>query len=481
MCRDAMGPFIQKAFEVLHDGKSLDLNWHIEAMCYQLDRCARGDITRSIFALQPRSLKSECTSVAFPLWLLGRDPSINTKCISYGEDLSRHFAQLRRKLAESDWYQNLYPDLKITKCTDTVIKTDAGGEIQATSIGGAITGLGADYIVIDDAMKAGDAPSKVERRNVIDWFRNTLYSRLDDKETGVIIIVGQRTHEDDLIGNVLELDNWVSLVIPAIATENDKIPISDDETYFRAKGEPLNAARESLDSLAQTKNILGSYNFAAQYMQAPIPPEGNLFQRKWFKTYRRRRSREPFDRVVQSWDTAAGTNAQSSYSACLTWGVVGSDYYLLEVFREQIEFPELLHAVRSQRKRHRPSAILIEAASSGKALIQTLNQSNFHTIPCRPDKDKVTRAAKVSATVESGRVFIPQEAPWLADFLSEILGFPNSRNNDQVDAFSQFLNWATERETASKLDCRVYHIGDGISEVTAHDNYYDRVGTERIF
>lgn len=325
--RTNFGAFTLKLFEVAH-GKPCDDNWHLWAMAYQLQRCTNGDVTRLMIAIGPRYLKSFMTSIAWPLWILGRDPTAKIICVSYSDVLAETFSKKRRDLMEDPRVQKIFPNLKIDKTKNTIkhTYTSKAGEIFTTSIGGTLTGFGCDYLIIDDPIKPKEAMSESERKTVNDWFHNTAYSRLNNKNTGRIVIISQRVHSDDLIGHLLELDEdeWTFLFIPAIESEWTSYPIGAKEWYDREPGEPLHAKRESLAILEGIKKSVGSYIFETQYQQNPAPPGGALFKKKWLRRYPNAVSSEKFDSIVDSWDTAAGTGPNNAYSCCTTWGIAGA-------------------------------------------------------------------------------------------------------------------------------------------------------------
>jgi predicted phage terminase large subunit-like protein len=188
---------------------------------------------------------------------------------------------------------------------------------------------------------------------------------------------------------------------------------------------------------------MGSQGFSAQYQQAPVPAGGALIKREWFGSYARPPERQSGDRIVQSWDTASKANKTNDFSACTTWLIRGSDYYLLDVLRQRLEFPDLRRRIISHATRYKAKAILIEDASSGAPLIQDLRrEGTIRPISIRADRDKVVRLEAQSAVIEAGYVLLPESAPWLGDFLLEVLAFPHGRFDDQVDSLSQFLTWA---------------------------------------
>lgn len=447
--------FTQRVFQTVVPRQTFVSNWHIEAIAYELGRAMRGEIRRLIITLPPRNLKSICASVAFPAYALGHDPSKRIVCASYSQDLTAKHARDTRAVITSDWYRQLFPRTRIDpkKNAETEFETTAKGYRLGTSVGGTLTGRGGSLIIIDDPMKPAEALSETKRTAVSEWYDSTLTSRLDDKKKDVIILIMQRLHVDDLVGHVLEKDgqHWVHLNLPAIADRAMDVPLGDGRFYHRAEGEILHAEREPLSALEELRSAMGSQSFSAQYQQAPVPPGGALIQRDWLATYDRLPEPKRGDRIVQSWDTASKANASNDYSVCTTWLMSGKDYYLLHVDRRRLEFPDLKRRIVALAEAREAKTVLIEDAGSGISLIQELrDEGKVRPIAIKPDRDKISRLEGQSAVIEAGRVFLPAKAPWLDEFLTEVLAFPYGRYDDQVDSLSQFLTWAAKEQRRRK-------------------------------
>lgn len=375
--------FVQRVFAELDGGQFLD-NFHIQLICAELEAVRMDDVHRLAIALPPRSLKSIIVSVALPAWLLGHAPQTRIICASYGQDLANKLATDCRQVMRSGWYRRLFPAaiLKADRQALDGFETTAGGERLATSVGGALTGFGADVIIVDDPVKPEEAFSEATRNSANDWARHTLFTRLNDKSTGRIIIVMQRLHEDDMIGHVMQIADFKLLSFSAIAQQDEKHVIRTpfgDLHARRSEGEALHPAREPLEVLAHQKQVMGSRFFAAQYLQMPSPPDGGLVKAHWFGRYDIGRSPE-FIQIVQSWDTANKGSVQSDFSVCTTWGRLGDQAYLMDVWRQRVDYPELKRAVRNHAERYKADAVLIEDSASGVQLAQELKQEGFWKI-----------------------------------------------------------------------------------------------------
>jgi len=323
--------------------------------------------------------------------------------------------------------------------------TTRQGYRLATSTGGVLTGRGADIILIDDPLKPEEALSEAQRKAANEWYDHTLYSRLNDKRHGAIVIIMQRLHEDDLIGHVLAQEGWEVLSFPAIA-EADEVhrieTIWGAQCFRRRQGEALHPDREPLETLDRIRRTIGEYNFAGQYQQSPAPLGGGLVKAEWFKRYGETERPERFERVVQSWDTANKATELSDFSVCTTWGIRGKNLYLLGLLRQRLEYPALKRAVREQQNLFNATEVLIEDKASGTQLIQELIADGCHRVTrYQPTTDKTMRLNAQTAIIENGFVYIPEAAPWLAEYLHEMTVFPNGKHDDQVDSTAQFLEW----------------------------------------
>ena len=448
--RTDLASFTHRTFQTIAPAQIYRHNWHVEAMAWHLQQCADGKINRLVINLPPRHLKSICASVAFPAWLLGRDPTMRIICASYSENLASKHALDCRAVMESDWYRRAFPSTRISREKNAELNfvTTHHGYRYSTSVGGTLTGRGGNFMIIDDPIKPEDAMSDLRRSAVNEWFDRTLYSRLDDKRRDVIILIMQRLHIDDLTGHVLGKEPWVHLNLPAITETEQRIPIARSRFHTWRPGELLHEARESKPDLDRIKATIGSFNFSAQYQQRPIPLEGEIVKWEWFRFYDELPPRESGDKIVQSWDTASKAEDLSDYSVCTTWRVKGNDYYLVHLMREKLNYPSLKRRVIEQARSFNADSIVIEDKGSGISLIQDLrggNENVPYPISFTPEIDKVTRMSAQSAKIEAGHVFLPRRAEWLDDFRAELLQFPYGRYDDQVDSMSQFFNWLEQR------------------------------------
>jgi predicted phage terminase large subunit-like protein len=446
LLRSDFKSFLYRCMQILNPGADFLPNWHIDAIACQLERVRSGEITRLIINLPPRYLKSLTVSVVFPAFLLGHNPRLKIFGISYGTELSTKHASDFRTIVESAPYHRAFSSMRIARAANADVYTTKRGFRKSTSVNAALTGLGGDMFIIDDPQKPDEAQSETLRNGVNQWFSNTLRSRLDNKETGVIIVVMQRVHLHDLTGYLIENSNgWTVLNLAALAEEDEQIAIGNGKFHLRRAGEALHPGYESRATLETLRNELGSEIFAAQYQQSPVPPGGAMIRRDWLRYYDTAPERTYKTKVIQSWDTAAKDGAQNDWSVCTTWLVVEKrNYYLLDLTRGRYEYPRLRETAIALAQRYKPNSVLIEDASTGIALAQELRQAGTFVVKAIPiERDKIGRLWLQQAKFEAGLVHFPRSAPWLPVFETELLTFPQSKHDDQVDSISQALGFKT--------------------------------------
>jgi predicted phage terminase large subunit-like protein len=439
--------FIERSFYELNPQTRFLPGPHIEVMASKLEACRKGKSKRLIINLPPRGLKSHCTSISFAAWWLGHNPAGHVICASYGQDLADKLARDCRTIMVSAWYQRLFATRMANRQAVHDFTTTDQGTRMATSVGGVLTGRGADLILIDDPLKPDEALSETRRKAVNEWYDNTLLSRLNDKNNGSIIIIMQRLHQDDLVGHVLEQEDWDVLSFSAIADKDETHLIENPfgtRLFKRNAGDALHPERESLTTYQTIRQTIGEYNFTSQYQQDPSPPGGAMVKTGWLKFFEPGEQPAEFSRIVQSWDTANKATELSDFSVCTTWGVLYKQYYLLDVFRRKLNYPDLKRAVLELAKNHGARTIVIEDKASGTQLIQDLRFEGLLGIieyKPPPGTDKVMRMHAQTAMFENGLVFLPRTASWLPDFVHELTGFPGTRHDDQVDSTTQFLDY----------------------------------------
>ena len=437
--------FARRAIEELKPGLPLAWNWHHDLIASRLEDLAAGRLNRLLICVPPRSLKSLICTVCYPAWLAARDAAATTLCMSYSQPLSLDFARQCRQLMDSDFYKEI-TDTRLSRERRAAeqFETTGGGMRIASSVGGTITGRGGGFVIIDDAMKPETAMSDTGRRSVIEWLRGTVMSRSDDKLTERMLVIMQRLHEEDLAGYLLDQGGWETVILPAIAIEAETHHYrryGRKITKQRAVGEPLHAVREPLEVLEKLRREMSELTFSAQYQQSPLPAEGNFVRCAWIKRFELAEVGSG-GRVIQSWDTASKTGEERDYSACTTWVSRNGLYYLVNAWRGRLDMPDLCRKVIELSDRFSPERVVIEDKDSGTGLIQSLRAQGFQRlIPHMPHGNKLNRFLGVIPRFEGGAIRLPREAPWADDYIAEICGFPNARNDDWVDSTSQAIGY----------------------------------------
>jgi predicted phage terminase large subunit-like protein len=268
-----------------------------------------------------------------------------------------------------------------------------------------------------------------------------LLSRLNNKETGKILIVQQRLADNDLPGYLREKGNFHILSLPVMASVDEKISLGRGRFHFRKADTMLFPQRDSREVIERLRKEMGETAFSAQYLQNPSPPGGNRIRMSWFGTYEPKYERNWYQKIVQSWDTAMSAEPTSDYSVCMTWGYREMRWYLVDVHREKHDFPELVDRAHALNRAWTPDMIIIEDGATGKPLFQELQRGNLLHKIClmRPIASKDIRLEAQTIKLQNETFFLPKEAPWLQALKNELQSYPNGRYNDQVDSLTQFL------------------------------------------
>ena len=461
--RESLTYFSMKVFNEVSANDKYHHNWHIEVICDKLTDVLEGKEKRLIINIPPRYMKSIICSVAFPAFILGKNPKARIIAVSYSDDLTSNLALKCKQVMESSWYQDIFPDTKLSKNKKSTndFETTRGGGRYATSVNGTLTGRGADYIIIDDPIKPDDANSDTIREKTNNWYGSTLYSRLNNKNEGKIIVIMQRLHDEDFTGYLLKTDSsFKHIKIPAIAEKDEIWTIRDritgkEKIITRKKNTPLHPQMENIEKLKEAQENMGQYSFSGQYQQNPAPREGGIIKEAWLQYYNKEElfhsianGHIKIRAIVQSWDTASKIEQHNDYSACVT-AIIDEDNvnYILDIYKEKLEFPDLIRKVVQKhnftKEKYKNSInVLIEDQSSGTSLIQEL-KTNYNIYPqeIKPEYDKKTRLIAVSYLIENGKCLFPGDKPdWWFDFEQELVRFPKVKHDDQVDALTQLLS-----------------------------------------
>ena len=446
LAEDDLYEFIKQGWHVPEPGTPFKEGKHIVTVCRALEAVEKGLTRRLVINIPPGHMKSLSVSVFYPAWTWIKKPWLRFLCTSYAQNLSNRDSQRCRNLIRSDWYQNNWGHLYGFQSDHNLItefeNTQTGFRI-ATSTGGTTTGKRGDRIIIDDPISALDALSEAERIKVHRWWDDVIQTRLNDPQTGAIIIIMQRVHEDDLVGYIMQKEgvwkDWDHICLPSEYDPDHKYPFKCSfglEDWRTKKDEILWDEMYPKHVLDEKKLGMGSYAYAGQFQQIPAPSEGGLIKRAWFQYYRELPS---CDYYVWSWDTAVETGQENDYSVGIRFGVTEHGYYVTHLLREKMEYPELKKTVKQMFSAHEASEVLIEKKQSGQQLVQDFKRTTLPVIPVKVGRDKVTRVNIASPTIEAGKLYLPEDEPWVADFINELIMFPNASKDDITDAVSQFI------------------------------------------
>lgn len=416
---------------------------HLEYLNRKLMDVAAGRCKRLIVTMPPRHGKSEIISKYFPAWYLGLNPDERIILTSYEANFAASWGRKSRDvLLDNQALFNIKISTESASASDWNISKHVGG-MNTAGVGGPCTGKGAKIFIIDDPVKNNEeAMSEVMREKTWEWFKSTAYTRLEPD--GAIIIVITRWHDDDLVGRIQKEqanggEQWEVVDFPAIAT--------DDDILGRKKGEALWPQRFGIDDLRRIEKTLGTFWFASMYQQNPVPLAGAIIKREWWKYYSVLPDRKAFRRYIWVWDTAVKTGEENDYSVGIYMGETDTDYYIINVVREKLEYPELKRTIEQYFRSSRASIIIVEDKSSGQQIIQEFSRGTKLPIVAAGSEDqkvmpdKVTRALLVTPLIQSGLVYISENAPWVAEFLDECLKFPKGKHDDQVDALVYGLDY----------------------------------------
>lgn len=464
--------FTQQAWKVLEPMAQLKWNWHHSYISEHLEACKLRQIKRLIINVAPRSTKSILASVCFPDWIWCDEKTAHERFLfgSYADSLAITQSVLRRNLLESDWYQEGFGNqftLSSDVNTKSEFKNDKTGHMKCAGIRGAVTGEGANYIVIDDPHNPKGAESEVERESTLQNFDLSWSTRLNNKQEDVIIIIMQRLHERDLTGHLLAKNSgYVHLKIPSICEERTKIvfPMSGKE-FIREEGALMHPERDGQKELDQAMLDMGSYGFAGQHQQNPVPRGGGIIKEDWFVIHKSDvnwPTEKELTTVIQSWDFAVKEKQENDFSVGLVLGRRGADKFILDMAHFKKEFPGQQQALLDLSIKWKKSyKKLIEAKANGPAIIASLKKVVPGLIEVEPDGDKVARMNAISPDVEAGNVHLPDPDlhPWVRKFLDEVTRFPKGQHDDICDAFSQGI---AELRKATILALPISGHGSGV-------------------
>jgi predicted phage terminase large subunit-like protein len=435
-----------------------------------LEEIECGKRRRLAIAVPVRHGKSTISSRIFTAWFLGRHPDRNVILASHSEDLAVGHSRVAKHLVEDDRWP--FAGVKLSADSSAAGRWDTkqGDGCYAIGTLGSITGRGSDVLLLDDALH--DGLSETERVKVYQWYSEVAIPRLEPG--GAVVVIGARFAEDDLLGRILESDdapNWEGNVVslPALCEDED----SDVErTLGRRNGDALWADRISVDEINMRRVAMGPRAYDAQMRQCP-QGKGSVFHEEWMLQRYRFGDHPKGLRIIQSIDSAWKESTAADWSVIATWGASKTHFYLLDIWRAQVEFPALKRAVAAQYELWNPVELAIEKAASGWAIVQSLkDETNWPIIGVPSTESKFSRANAVTPLFEAGRIMLPDRAPWLQCWIDEHVAFGagagagKTRKDDQVDTTSLAL---ARMQTSKPRDIYIGSAwdGGGITRISA--------------
>lgn len=416
---------------------------HTQVLVDALQKVADGEIKRLLVQMPPRHGKSYTTSQLFPAYHAFRFPERWVGITTYGSELSFQFSRMAR-----GFFQEAGGQINPESAAVANWQTRYGGGVWATGVGGPLTGRGCHLGLIDDPLRNNeDADSQTIRDKQRDWYGATFYTRLEPG--GALVVVQTRWHLDDLTGWLLEQERagatqekWHIICFEAIRTDEDfKVPPGCTlEADWREEGEALCPERYPIDTLENIKRQLGLRFYQALYQQSPTPAEGALFRRSAWGYYDELPER--FDRLVSAWDLTFKATASSDYVASVVLGQVDETFYVLDIVNTRLDFPNTVIAIQNQRRNYpKLSAICIEDAANGPAVLATLKRAIGNLVPVKPAGGKLARASSISGYVDAGSVLLPRGGAWVQEWVEHFAAFPVGAHDDLVDALSHAMNY----------------------------------------
>jgi predicted phage terminase large subunit-like protein len=421
--------FVERVWPTFISGR------HHKIMAEAFERVAKGELKRLIINMPPRHTKSEFASYLLPSWFLGKFPGKKVIQTSHTAELAVGFGRKVRNLVDSEVYNSIFPDLSLQADSKAAGRwnTSKGGDYFAIGVGGAVTGKGADLLIIDDPHSEQEAALAAVNPDVYDkvyeWYTSGPRQRL--QPGGAIVIVMTRWAQRDLTGQVLKNaalrgeTDWEVIEFPAIMPS----------------GKPLWPEFWSIEELEALHEELPNAKWQAQYQQNPVGNESAIVKRDWWKIWEGERPPK-CEYILQTWDTAFEKHQRADFSAGTTWGVFYNEedndmpnIILLNTYKKRVEFPELKRDVLAEYKEWEPDGLLIEKKASGAPLIYDLRAMGIPVQEYTPSKgqDKIARLNSVSDIIASGKVWVPQTR-WAEELMDEVAAFPSGEHDDLVDA-----------------------------------------------
>ena len=423
--------------EYVHEGRWIKAK-HLLFVCSKVQNHIENSRKRILIVqMPPQHGKSQSITETLPSWYLGKFPHKRVIEVSYGDDLAQRFGRRNKQKIQQFGKELFGIELATDRKSDTDFEiADHKGSMISKGIMSGITGQPGDLVIIDDPVKnRQEADSETYRERMWDEFLNSIYSR--QSATAKIILIQTRWHEDDLAGRILKnLPQMTELInIPCEAEEDDVFGREKGEALFPEIGKDTAWLNEFKVAYATQE---GNRAWLALYQGRPTAQEGNMIKRTWWKHYT---ALPDMIQTIMSVDAAFKDEKTSDYTCIQVWGKRDADMYLIDCINARMDFPATLQKIYDTKAKYpKCNLILVEDKANGSAIIQMLRRKVPGVIPINPEGGKVARVNAISPAIESGNVWLPENATWLNDFVEQCSAFPQGKHDDMVDAMSQALN-----------------------------------------
>lgn len=459
-CRQDFSTFFRRAW-VEMEPSAYKHNWHIDCISAHLQEVELGNIRKLIVNVPPRTAKTLLANIAFTAWVLGRKPGARVVGVSYSQRLSEKIAYKARLLMETEWFMALFPSCRLdaNQSQKANFMTTAGGGRFSTSVGGVLTGEGGDYILLDDPMNPEEALSDVKRISGNEWVDSTVHTRLNDLETGRIVCIMQRLHSDDTTGHLMEQGGWHLLKLPAETKKPIDIEIAGKSWRYEGL---LHEDRLSLETLEELQNSMGSYTYAGQYLQEPVPLGGGEFKADFMQYYASKSLDPKSGNIYITVDPANSKKKTSDFTAMAVW-LLGRDqnYYLIDGVRERLNPTERIERLFALHRKWnqlsgKPPKVGYEryGMMADTHYIQKKQTEESYRFPLQEihsGVQKEERIRRLIPVMERGQIWLPNDLFYtdgkglpqnlMHDIVSEeFLLFPFGRHDDFADAMSMLFD-----------------------------------------
>lgn len=465
VCRESFDAFAQRAFSIIEPSAEYQWNWHVGCISDHLEAVARGELPKLIINLPFRSLKSFLVSVAFPAWILGKDPTQKFIVATYGSDLAKDLSQKCRDIVKSDWYKSVFPNTKINTNQDEKMDwhTMQHGYYYATGMSGTVVGKGATYLLLDDPLKPDEAYSETIRASTIKLIRNTLFSRFNDPRNGKFIMIQQRLHEGDPTGELVKDGGYHLLKLPGEAKNRIEIALGDKKWEMQP-GDLLFPERLTRLVLDRFRLDMTEMNYAAQIMQEPVPVGGGEFRESWMLNYLDGGVKPKEMNLVILVDPAGGEDLNKKKKKTSDWTVMvvvglanDNNYYLLDMVRDRLNPTDRVDTLfmlvrkwsalsgKNPKVGYEKYGMMTDTHYIREK--QRQDAYNFPLIEVAGQIGKEERIRRLIPDMQNGRWYFPVTLPYIdlegrkfdlvSEMKTEMSTFPASRYDDILDSLSR--------------------------------------------